>query len=221
MLVGVFLVLFFIKEDPTSYGQVRDKHQTADRSTIFTATITSLLVILFIQRFTRSVFAPYLPLYLEEISQTSRIASLTGFVNLSVGFATAIAGLTISRLGDVLPKFRLILWMLGLAFVVSMGLVFTNGLMAFVVFYTLLFFVLGGIEPLVTSSTAELTAPENRGLLFGYQGMVGSLGWMVSPMSGAWISVKYGYDAILYMIPLLLTLNGLLAFINRHKHTQQ
>ncbi|MCK8059317.1 MULTISPECIES: MFS transporter [unclassified Fusibacter] len=217
MAVGVLLVLLFIKEDPETYGAALKKHKDKHEGKILSSAIVSLLVILFMQRFTRSVFAPYMPLYLKTIHGEDGIATVTGMVNMFVGLATAVAGLSLSRLGDKFKKSKLIVILLGIAFVFSFFVIASGGLIGFMLSYTLLFFILGGIEPMLTSSAAELTSPQNRGTLFGYMGMVGSFGWMVSPMTGAAISVQYGYKAILFILPVLIAFNIAFAIFNHRK----
>ena len=158
-------------------------------------------------------------LYLKQIHGEDGIATVTGLVNMFIGLATAVAGLTISRLGDKFKKSNLIVLLLITAFICSFGVVFSSGLISFIFTYTLLFFILGGVEPLLTSSAAELTSPHNRGTLFGYIGVMGSLGWMVSPMTGAAISVQFGYKAILVILPVLIAINVGFAIYNHRKVT--
>jgi DHA1 family multidrug resistance protein-like MFS transporter len=62
------------------------------------------------------------------------------------------------------------------------------------------------------SLTAEKTPASRRGTLFGFQGLVGSVGLMLSPMFGAWVSVSYGVRSILWILPVLLILNLVIVF---------
>jgi len=78
--------------------------------------------------------------------------------------------------------------------------------------YGIMFFFLGGIDPIMTSLTALNTPPERRGALFGFQGLVSSIGFMVSPMIGTGISIKLDNHAILWTMPVILLLN-LMIFI--------
>tara|TARA_B100000965_G_C19288750_1_gene624876 strand:- start:400 stop:660 length:261 start_codon:yes stop_codon:yes gene_type:complete len=81
-----------------------------------------------------------------------------------------------------------------------------------------MFFFLGGIEPIITSTTAENTPPHRRGELFGYQGLVGSIGWMVSPMIGAYVSVNYEIKSILTVIPVFILINSIILYrLNKSK----
>lgn len=205
MLAGFFLVHFLVIEDPDSYGTPRIKEGAPVSGSIFTPLIINLLLMLFLMRVVRTVFSPYLPLYIQgELSGSGGAAMMTGYINGITGLATAVAGLTLSRLGDRYDKTKLIRAM-GLAgMAVALGISFAGNLWLFAGLYGLLFFFLGGIEPMVMSMTAEKTPPEKRGALFGIQGTVGSLGWVLSPMLGAGIAIQWSNHAILWILPVLL-----------------
>lgn len=207
MLCGFFLVRFLLVEDPATYGKPVHREGQPVSGKILTPLVLNLLLMLFLMRVVRTVFSPYLPLYIQsELPGGVGAPSVTGYINGITGLATAAAGLTLSRLGDRHDKARLIrnMGLAGLA--VAVGISFAGNLWFFAGAYGLLFFFLGGIEPLVMSMTAEKTPPEKRGALFGIQGTVGSLGWVLSPMMGAGIAIRWSNHAILWALPILLLL---------------
>ena len=60
---------------------------------------------LFFQRISRTVFSPYMPLYIQGIlGGIKGAAQTTGTINGILGFATAIAGIIFGRLGDRINK---------------------------------------------------------------------------------------------------------------------
>lgn len=205
MLLGFFLVKYLVVEDPSTYGKRESEEKGNGGGAVFTPLIMNLLLMLFLMRVVRSVFSPYLPLYIQDqLPIGGGAAAMTGYVSGISGLATAAAGLTLSRLGDRHHKPTLIRYM-GLAgMVVALGIGFTDNLWVFAGLYGLLFFFLGGIEPMVMSMTAENTPPERRGALFGIQGTVGSLGWVLSPMLGAGIAIRWSNHGILWALPILL-----------------
>ena len=210
MFVGFLMVLFFIKEDKSKIEFNKKNNEKKGYRKIFRPLIVGLLIILLLHRVTRSIFSPYLPLFIQEMLHGSDgAAKITGYTNGIVGFATALAGLTISRLGDKVNKFNLIIIMFAISFLIAVGLNFTQTLPQFIILYGLLFFFLGGVEPIVIATTAQNTPTELRGALFGFQGLVGSLGWMISPMMGALISLQYGLKSILWLIPVVILLNSI------------
>lgn len=221
MLVAFLIVTFLLKGEKKTTSQKTSviRGQSAYKA-IFTKGIMIMLIMLFLQRIIRTLFNPFVPLFIQEVTGTIvGAAEKTGYLNGLVGFVTAASAILISRLGDKYDKMRLIRMMLIVGFANVLVLNLLDGFTSFVVFYTLLFFIIGGIEPLITSTTAEMTSPELRGTLFGIQGLVGSLGWMVSPTLGTYISIQFGIREILWALLVFIGLNIITAFVLR-KHNR-
>lgn len=220
MLIGFLLALFLLVEEKTTIGKEEKELKTdSDEVKLFTPLILSLLLVLFFHRVTRSVFSPYIPLFVQStLNSTEGAAKLTGLINGAAGLATALAGLTLTRLGDRLNKLKLATTLILIGFLISLTLKFASSLYIFIVLYGIMFFFLGGVEPIITSTTAESTPPERRGELFGYQGLVGSMGWMVSPMIGAYVSVNYEIKSILTIMPVFILINSIILYrLNKSK----
>lgn len=167
--------------------------------------VAVMLFLIFSFRLSRSVFNPYLPLFVQEIYSSIRgAAKVTGIINGVTGLMTALAGLTLSRLGDRCNKTVLLGVLLSSAVIVSLPLGFIQNLWLFTLLYGVFFFIMGGTEPVVLSITTENTPAERRGMLFGVQGLVGSLGWVISPVLGSAVSLKYSLQSIVFLIPLTL-----------------
>lgn len=209
MLVAFLMVLFIICEDPNSYGRVRERQKTdLPWYKIFTPVIMVLLVVLLINRVTRTVFTPYIPIYVSEVIPAGKSpAQWTGYINGLAGFSTAMAAILISRIADRYDKRRLMFVLAAITLGLSLLVLRTSSIMSFTLLYGVMFFTLGGIEPIAMSMTAELTPADRRGTLFGFQGLLGSIGMVLSPMFGAWISVAHGVRAILWIIPVMLIFN--------------
>jgi DHA1 family multidrug resistance protein-like MFS transporter len=103
MLLDFFLVLFLAKEENIiqegmDAENIKEKTGTA---AVFTVTMLAMLFILFFTRIARTVFNPYIPLFVQEIQAGIKgAASTTGIINGITGLMTALAGATLSRLGD-------------------------------------------------------------------------------------------------------------------------
>ncbi len=216
MLIGAIVVLLFLKEDKNSYGnRVQVINQISIRN-LLTPLVILFLFMLFLQRFIRSLFGPYMPLFIEQLNGTDNAEVITGFVNLGVGMSTACAAIVVGRLGDTLNKSKIVILLLAISVAIGVVVAQTTTLPYFVLFYTLLFFVIGGIEPLMVSHITELTPTAARGRLFGLNGLVGSLGWMASPLAASYITIHYGYDILLLLIPVLLMLNFVVSLLINH-----
>ena len=211
MLLDFFLVLFVVKESkadvlPEQTCENKDKQPPV--LTIFTSLTVIMLITMLFMRIGRTVFSPYIPLFVQEVRGTSEgAAGITGIISGIIAFLTAVSGLTLSRLGDRYHKLTLMIILLGAGTVLSLPLGLINNLWLFTALYGILFFVIGGIEPIVMSVTAEITPPERRGALFGVQGLVGSIGWAVAPMLGGAVSIKYSLRSVFLLIPAFFILS--------------
>lgn len=212
MLVGGFLVVFLVNEDATTYGEALLKGKSkASLKEIFTPLILVMLLTMFLQRIARSIFNPFMPLYIQEsIASVKGAAVLTGQISGFTGFMTALAGITISQIGDSRDKYKLIVALTAIGLGLSVAVQFADSLFWFGLLYGIMFFFLGGVDPIMTSLTAQNTPPERRGALFGFQGFVSSIGFMVSPMVGTAISIQLDNHAILWAMPVILLLNLLI-----------
>lgn len=207
MLLDFVLVLSLVKEEKAGLPAVKDKNtEAAVPFSFLSFSIVSVLIMIVILRVSRSVFSPYLPLYVQELLAGSEgVVKVTGVINGVTGLATALAGLTLSRLGDRYDKMKLLI----VLFIISIGSsilvpAVAGNLWLFTAAYGLFFFVMGGVEPVLISISAEKTPPDRHGVLFGVQGTVGNAGFAISPVIGGAISLGYSYAAILMLVPLTL-----------------
>ncbi len=220
MMVGFFLVLFLVREDKNTFGyRIRSAEEAKRRkSTIFTPFITTIMICLLFQRIARTIFMPFLALYVQQsLGTLTGAASYTGFINGATSFATAAAALTITRLGDrgdkLGPAFYLTLIAIPAA---ALTLPFRS-LFLFAVFLTVFYYLVGGVEPMLTSAASERTPAYMRGVLFGIIGTVSSIGAMISPILGSYISVELGIKAILATIPLFALAQAVCIFWARKR----
>lgn len=205
MATGFLLVVFLVKEDKNTYGyRIRSAGGTNEKySDILEPFIIAILFTLLFQRVSRSVFLPFIPLFVQETLGTiTGAATYTGIINGAVSLATAISALTITRLGDNHNKMKLSFILLTIAVPAAILFNTIQWLPLFVVFFTVYFFLAGGTEPILTSAVSERIPAGMRGALFGMVGTVGCIGAMIAPMMGSYISVEFGIRAILTVIPV-------------------
>jgi MFS transporter, DHA1 family, multidrug resistance protein len=210
MFLDFLLVLCVVKEQKES----APKHEKDEpkskisKMSIFTSVTVSMLFVLLFIRIGRSAFSPYLPIYVQEIMKSTKgVAGTTGAINGFLSLATAMSGLTLSRLGDKHNKFKLLGLYLFLGGVLSLPLLFIHNLWIFTFVLGLVFFITGGVEPMLMSITTETTPVNRRGFLFGIQGTVGNIGFAVAPLLGGVISLQYSTAAVLICIPVFLGLS--------------
>ena len=153
--------------------------------------------LIFALRFGRTMVIPFLPLFVQQVRGTIvGTPTVMGTIQAAAGIATALAGVTVARLGDRMSRGRLIIVLLLAATVAATPLAFMNRLGWFTALYVLTTFCLGGVEPNVQSELSSRTERDRRGLLFGIQTLVGNTGWVVGPLMGGWVSVHLGIRSV-------------------------
>ncbi|HHX13551.1 MAG TPA: multidrug efflux MFS transporter [Clostridiales bacterium] len=209
IFIGFLIVLFLLKEDPNTYGY-RLKTDLPDSLTgrsvfmrVLNPFIVLLIVTLFFQKMARLVFMPFMALYAQAVLPDGGAATYTGLVNGTTMLATAIAAVTIVRLGDRQEKMGLVLRLTLLSLPLALALFFlpASALIAFIAIYTAYFLLAGAAEPILTAAASERTPPALRGTLFGMLGTVHSAAAMASPMVGGFISAHISIKAILLCMP--------------------
>jgi MFS family permease len=79
--------------------------------------------------------------------------------------------------------------------------------MGFSVFFLVSSYFMGGIEPIIQSSMS-IIAPQNRkGIVFGVQTTIGSLGWFVAPLLGSYVSIQFGIHEVFLALSIVLFLS--------------
>lgn len=205
MFTGFLLVVFLVKEDKNTYGfRIREENGAGSgEKPGANLLVIGILLSLFFQRIARSIFVPFIPLFvLESLGRTAGAAAYTGVINGAIGLATAVAALTITRLGDNRDKVRLALLLTLLSLPVTLLLLPLRSLLLFLLIFTIYYFLAGATEPILTSAASEQTPTALRGALFGWLGTVSSLGAMAAPLMGSYISVEYSLRAIFTVIPV-------------------
>lgn len=172
---------------------------------LLTPLITMLLLLLFLNRMSRIIFTPFIPLFVQQsLNSISGAAAYTGIINGIIGVSGALAAVTLARLGDRYDKNRIVMILSVLSLPLAILLALSHSLIVFIIMFGLFSFVVGGIEPILTSSASEHTSPAKRGMLFGFLGAVGNGAFMVAPLIGVYISVNFSIHAILYAIPAFM-----------------
>lgn len=213
--IGLFFVLFFIKEIPGTYGvhlveERKRKKKEQGGSGVLSMGIVMILIIMLCMRLARTVFAPFLALYVREVLGTMDGATTyVGILNAATCVSTAVASVTLARLGDRFDKFNFAGVLTVLAFIVTVVLSSGLPIWPFIVCYGAFYFLVGGIEPVLTSAASEIVDESSLGVLFGLLNTVSSLGMMLSPLAGSAVSVIAGIRSIPIVMPVFIFLEGI------------
>jgi DHA1 family multidrug resistance protein-like MFS transporter len=180
---------------------------------LLTPLIIMLLTLLFLNRMARIIFTPFIPLFVQEnLNTITGAATYTGIINGIIGVAGALAAITLARLGDRYEKSRVVMVLSLISLPLAILISFASSLVVFIILFAVFSFVVGGVEPILTSSASEHTSPAKRGMLFGFLGAVGNGAFMIAPLIGVYISVNFSIHAILYAIPVFMLIQIALVY---------
>lgn len=215
LLLSFFIVYFFVFEDKNKLHK-RDANAKGESlllsyKSVLGPIVISTLLMYFFLRMSRTAFSPYLPIYVQGfINEVTDVPLITGIINGLTSLVTAISSILMGRLSKNHDSPRLLRLSIIASFVATLGLslqVFgadpslgLSALIPFIVNYVLFFFLIGGVEPSITSISASAVSADHRGALFGLQGAVGSIAWFTGPLISG--TVAYHFD-IVYVIPLM------------------
>ncbi len=208
MLLGLLLLITLVREakpDPQAAGSWRSMSLGSFKQ-VLNPLVLLLLVVLFCLRISRSAVAPYLPLYVQELRGIEGSAAVVGMITGLGALASATSGLVLGRLGDKRDRLRLLRLCLLFGALISLPLLFIQGLGGFSIFYLSALLLIGGVEPVISSLTTRHTPAAVRGTLFGLQGMVSSAGWVVSPAIGSVVAIQLSTRYVFALLPIMLIL---------------
>ena len=210
LLLGFISVLLFVRENKsiTTVQTRKTKARTGITNRRFMQPVfIALFAVVFFVELGRLLPAPFIALYIQELTGSlARAPSKMGFIYAGRGAATAIAGVTIARLGDRVDKNLLIALFLVAACLLAVPIYFTESLVGFAVLYIAGTFFIGGIPPVVQSALSSKVKPNERGMLFGVQSTIGSAAWFAAPLMGSAVSINFGIKAVFVLLALLIGL---------------
>jgi len=168
-----------------------------------------VLVCISLMQFSFAVVMPVFPLFLQELAQTTNIASLAGPIFASSmlvgGLSSAAVGRWSSRIGVQRGLVG------GLA--ITAFFFFAEGLAPTLkIFVTLM--ILGGISggalrPLTNLLVSQIIPEEDRGKAFGVLTSASALGWGGGPAIGGYMGAHLGYRSVFFFTSALFVLVAL------------
>ena len=221
--IGFVLVLVLVHESDADASE--DDESTIDEpelkrrplgrlASVISMQMLGLFTLVLILRFVRALPIPFLPLYVRELrGELAGSATATGMISAGRGAVTAVSAVTITRLGDRHPRMLLVGILLAAAGVLSLPLYFAGSIWAFSAFLILATFFLGGVEPLVQADLSSRVSPARRGLLFGVQSSIASMGWFVAPLVGSLISIRLSIAHIFLTLTVFLFITAAVVFV--------
>ena len=139
--------------------------------------------------------------------------SLMGLISGGAGLLTALSGVTLVRLGDTRPRERLLKNVFLISAITALPIGLMRSLLGFTGFFFLSSYFMGGIEPIIQSAMSVIAPRNRKGLVFGVQTSVGSLGLFVAPLMGSFVSIHFGIKDVFITLSLMLFFSWLVSEI--------
>lgn len=233
IFIAFLSVLIFVKEDRQIFKETKSKDGIIKKyRSVIAPTIVVILLMLLVLRVTRTMFSPYLAIFVEgKFTSKSGVSSTTGLINGLIGICTAFSSIKIGKYIATHSRIKVLSWLVFISLIVAVLLSqyaaiaqilgIGQDLYAFIALYMLFYLVVGGIEPILTSTAAMQVAPQDRGALSGLQGMLGSFGWFIAPTISGFVAYGRSVDAVLYILPVVIFINLSLSFLLKSKERQR
>jgi MFS transporter, DHA1 family, multidrug resistance protein len=230
LAIGFFLVLLLVQESDTATagsgrsrapgestgpGKSTGSGKSPGRlSSILTGSMMGLFLLILMLRFVRSLPIPFLPLFIQEMrGEIAGSATATGLISAGRGVVTAVAAITVTRIGDRHSRLVVVGVLVGVAGLFSLPIFFTRSIWSFSGFLILSTFFLGGVEPLVQADLSSRVPANRRGLLFGVQTSISNMGWFAAPLVGSFVSIRFGIAHIFLTLTIFLFITVAMVFI--------
>ena len=221
LFCGFIIVLLKVREVRINDSRepVKTKKTRYSLRDLLSVSILIAFFMLTIIRFIRFFIRPFIPLFLEELlGKKEGITFLTGSILAVSGFFSAASGVVFGRIGDKKNKIKLIIILFAVSAVTILPVFLFANLFVFIIFYQIYVFFLGGIEPNVQSYVSNKIAVDKRGIVFGLQTAISSLGWAAGPISASLISINFSINYLFLASSIILVLAVVFLYFFR-KHT--
>jgi MFS transporter, DHA1 family, multidrug resistance protein len=178
----------------------------------------ALLAVVAADQIAGSITAPFLPLFIKEISpDASRVASNTGLI-LGLGAVTsaaasAIVGKYSYRIGY---QRVLMVCMIGAA-VFTIPQAFAPNPTVLLVLRLVSCFFIGGNMPAVNALITIRTESGKQGSVYGLRTTIASTGGAIGPVIGSLVAVGVGYEAVFVATGAILAVAGLSTAVSGRK----
>jgi DHA1 family multidrug resistance protein-like MFS transporter len=170
-------------------------------------------------RFASSAVQPIIPLFVEQLSNTTGSTSSLAGVTLGVlGLTSAVSSVFFGRLGDKRGHSTILLGTALGAGLIYLPMALTQHPWQLIVLQAIFGVFAGGMIPAANALIARATEPGRQGVVFGLMNAAASFGGFLGPLAGATLAATLGFRATFLVtgLVLLLMVGGLYVTNKRH-----
>lgn len=179
--------------------------------------LLSLTTTMLIIRFASSAVQPIIPLFVENLGEsTSNTSALSGLTLGILGLTSAISSIYLGRQGDRHGHYRILMVCSLGAGLIYLPMAAVGQPWQLIVLQAVFGVFAGGMIPSANALIARVTEPENRGVVFGLMNSAASFGGFLGPLAGSFIAAGAGIPATFIVTGcVLLAMVGWLILANR------
>lgn len=169
---------------------------------------------------------PFIPFLVENICGKNNAELNTSYVNALAALGGIISGVVFGRLSDRCRPLLLALPALAVAGTCTLMQSFTNSLLLLMLERFLIFFAVGGLEPIFLAMLSTAVDSDIRGSAFGWSASLRVLGGMLGALIGGGIVAGCGIRSVFIlaaamMLFLMLLLSVGIPFIERCRNKRK
>jgi MFS transporter, DHA1 family, multidrug resistance protein len=147
-------------------------------------------------RFASSAVQPIIPLFVEQLAQTTSSTSSLAGVTLGVlGLTSAVSSIYFGRLGDKHGHGIILISSAMASGLIYLPMALTQHPWQLIVLQALFGVFAGGMIPAANALIARATHPSRRGMVFGWMNTAASFGGFLGPLAGAGLAATIGFRA--------------------------
>jgi DHA1 family multidrug resistance protein-like MFS transporter len=222
LAISFVLVLVLVREDFTPPERV-GRSFFPDMGAVLRRPGIPVMILLVIPLYgmARIMPGPVRPLLVRELAGGEMVATLSGLVSSAGGMATVLAGLVVGSIADRGDLRRLALVCSLGAAALSLPVLVVTRVWQLAAAGFLIFFFLGGLDPVVKLMIARRVPERRMGSLFGLMGSARAVGMGLGSLSGGAAAAAFGLRSV-YLIGavFLLVVAVLLLRLRRTADTE-
>lgn len=178
------------------------------RALLFGSAMLAMVGVMFALRAGNSAIQPIMPLYVEELANSSAVATLSGLTLGIAGLTSALSAITLGRLADRIGHRRILIPSAFGTAILYLPMAIAQAPWQLIIISALVGVAAGGVTPSANAVISNLTPAARRGAIFGFTSAITSMGGFVGPLGGAAIAAAFDIRLTFIVISVLMSLGA-------------
>lgn len=216
LFIGGIIVLLLVHEDFTPPERGKGKQASGGPgmfSIMLGGAMLGMVAVMFALRLSTSAIQPIMPLYVQQLTDTTgSIATISGVTLGVAGLTSAVAAVFLGRLADRIGHKVILITASLAAGLLYLPMAIAQSPAQLIVMNALLGVAAGGVLPSANAIVANLTPRQRRGAVYGFLAAATSVGSFIGPLGGAGLAAAVDIRYVFLVTGFLMLLAGLWVF---------